>query len=216
MRRIVPIVASLIFLTGCPPTQDVAVKPPVEIQQAVAVVGHEYNLQAAFAGPLNCDPATLVWSISELAGPGVVNDINGWITSVGVYHAPLCGSAYVGAIQHIKATCPSNTLTGTATVNIGQEQLTSIGMIMAIPDPGGPTTCWDHTGFCTPNGTNTPGATACDTNVWPDPCPAGNYCQLSTTIPANGQVAWYARLVFSCTIAYTPPLPSPLPAACTF
>ena len=216
MKRLLPIVAGIIFLTGCPSKPDVAVTPPLEIQQAVVVVGHEYNLQTAFASALNCDPATLTWSIAELNGPGTVNDINGWITAAGVYHAPLCGSSYLGAIQHVTAVCPATSQSGTAVVNIGQEQLSRIAIVAAIPDPSGTGACYDHSGFCTPNGSTTAGTTPCDAAVYPSTCSPGNWCQLSTQIPSNGSVNWYSLLVFSCTTAMSPPLPATLPPLCSF
>jgi hypothetical protein len=212
MRSPIAFLILVVLTTGCPKPADTPL--PLDIQAAVVYPDREYNFQMAYAQALNCDPATLVWSIPELGGAGTVNSIDGWITQAGVYHSPSCGSLYIGAFQHVSATCPATNQSGSAIVNIGQELLRTISVVAAVVRPGASDSCYDHTGFCTPNGSTIPGSVACDMFTWPDICATGDFCQLSTTVNANDTVNWYARLIFSCTTAYSPPLPTVPPAVC--
>lgn len=107
----------------------------------VAEPGLTYDLRQAFASALNCDPATLVWSIQESSLPGWVPTLDGSITQAGLLTAPSCGSKYVGATLNVQATCPATGRVGIAKVATAQEVLSTIALDVAILNPGTAQAC---------------------------------------------------------------------------
>ena len=206
------LLAGLLFFTGCPAPQEPTPVAPVTIQGNVVTVGHQYNFATSFLTALGCDSTqNLTWTITELSGPGTVNGIDGWVLPTGEYHAPNCGSLFLGLQMHLTAKCGTNGLTGTAVVNIGQEVIRSISVAAAQPHLGTPNACYDHTGYCTDIlGNALPNPVVCDTALSVDTCGPSRTCQLHYSVGFGEQAQLYAKEVWSCQEVFVPVIPDPV------
>jgi hypothetical protein len=144
MKKIFAAVLAALALAACGP-DNIDNHQVVDIVQNVVSPGRTYNYQAAFAQALACDPATLVWSITEPGDHAAATCLDGCVSSAGAFTAPNCGSAYIGTTVHVTAYCPGNALTGTAAIAVSQELLQSLDVAAAVVFPGTPQACIAHT-----------------------------------------------------------------------
>lgn len=193
MKKIIMLALFAAALAGCPnePSHKYDVPVIVDIMGNVMQPDVTADIHTALEQALACPADQLVWSIQEGVGPLA----GGLITQGGVYTSPSCGSPYIGATVHVVATGCGRT--GIAPISITQETLNSIALDRAF--------AWEGTAdVCVPPkaalGTACPG----DVNL----CPSVDGCWC---LVMGQQVTFHARLDFTCTSAYTLPLPSPVP-----
>lgn len=186
--------------------------PPVQVGPTlVARPGETFDVTDSFAKALSCSPAALVWSIQESANSGFVSPRDGAISQVGVFAAPLCGSTYMGAVEHIQASGCGKT--GVATVTTAQELLKSISVAYAIGQDSTGQACWASRGLCT-DSAGAPTTTACDPRAVVDSCASGTVCNLQVPFNEGGSGQFFAQLNFTCGPQFPAPLPTTLPPPC--
>lgn len=141
MKRFVPVVlASLLFVVGCP--QPEQVDPPVTVKPIggnVAIPGTQYNFLTAFTAALPCNGQPLVWSVRELQVGAL--PIDGGITQQGIWTSPGCGSTWLGQILHVDAQCVATGQTATAAIATVPEQVTGVQIAYAVVTNIGQASC---------------------------------------------------------------------------
>jgi len=222
MKRLIPaVLASLLFIVGCPQPVDNS-EPPVTVKPIggnVASPGTSYNFLSAFTDALPCNGVALQWSIRE-QGIGWLA-IDGNITQNGVWTSPACGSVWLGNILHIDAKCPATATTpqrtASAVIATVPEQVSGVQIAYAVRNPASAGACRYP---LSPDGKNLvangqlcPGsAIACGklADGSNDPQnPSMCYCIL-----AGETIQWYAKVVTTCGEIITPTPPATWPSTC--
>ena len=141
MKRLVPaVLASLLFIVGCP--QPAEVDPPVTVKPIggnLATPSTQYNFLTAFTSALPCNGQALQWSIREQSIGWL--PVDGNITQAGVWTSPGCGSTWLGNILHVDAKCLATGQTATAVIATVPEQVSGVQIAYAVVTNIGQASC---------------------------------------------------------------------------